>query len=89
MLGVWPESESFSDEGLGPVPSKWKGICQNGYDPGFHCNRSALLTIFFFTVSTRCNQNLAMLAEWRCVQCHNISAISDLTMLSAAIGVHL
>jgi hypothetical protein len=50
---VWPESESFSDEGLGPVPSKWKGICQNGYDPGFHCNRSALLTIFFFLLFLR------------------------------------
>ncbi|KAJ6401513.1 hypothetical protein OIU84_016840 [Salix udensis] len=37
--GAWPESESFSDEGLGPIPSKWKGICQNGSDPGFHCNR--------------------------------------------------
>lgn len=37
--GVWPESGSFSDEGLGPVPSKWKGICQNDVDPGFHCNR--------------------------------------------------
>uniref|UniRef100_A0A6N2MBM8 Subtilisin-like protease fibronectin type-III domain-containing protein n=1 Tax=Salix viminalis TaxID=40686 RepID=A0A6N2MBM8_SALVM len=36
--GAWPESESFSDEGLGPIPSKWKGICQNGSDPGFHCN---------------------------------------------------
>ena len=36
-LGVWPESESFNDEGMGPVPSKWKGYC----DPndGIKCNR--------------------------------------------------
>ncbi|XP_058733827.1 subtilisin-like protease SBT5.3 [Vicia villosa] len=26
--GVWPESKSFSDEGYGPIPKKWKGICQ-------------------------------------------------------------
>ncbi|KAE9452456.1 hypothetical protein C3L33_15642, partial [Rhododendron williamsianum] len=28
--GVWPESRSFSDEGMGPIPKSWKGICQSG-----------------------------------------------------------
>ncbi|KAF7126282.1 hypothetical protein RHSIM_Rhsim11G0101800 [Rhododendron simsii] len=28
--GVWPESKSFSDEGMGPIPKSWKGICQSG-----------------------------------------------------------
>ncbi|PIA58362.1 hypothetical protein AQUCO_00500349v1 [Aquilegia coerulea] len=37
--GVWPESESFSDEGMGPIPSKWKGICQNNTKDGVPCNR--------------------------------------------------
>ncbi|WOH03087.1 hypothetical protein DCAR_0522479 [Daucus carota subsp. sativus] len=45
--GVWPESESFSDEGLGPVPSKWKGICQNDGDPSFHCNRKLVGARYF------------------------------------------
>ncbi|GAV82230.1 Peptidase_S8 domain-containing protein/PA domain-containing protein/Inhibitor_I9 domain-containing protein, partial [Cephalotus follicularis] len=41
--GVWPESESFSDEGMGPISKYWKGICQTG--PGFnssHCNKKII-----------------------------------------------
>ncbi|KAF5482663.1 hypothetical protein F2P56_003214 [Juglans regia] len=45
--GVWPESKSFSDEGLGPIPSKWKGICQNETDAGFHCNRKLIGARYF------------------------------------------
>ncbi|XP_042479729.1 subtilisin-like protease SBT4.10 [Macadamia integrifolia] len=35
--GIWPESESFNDNGFGPPPSKWKGICQN-----FTCNNKII-----------------------------------------------
>ena len=35
--GVWPESKSFSDEGFGPPPSKWKGSCQT--PSNFTCNK--------------------------------------------------
>ncbi|KAK9123809.1 hypothetical protein Sjap_013411 [Stephania japonica] len=35
--GIWPESESFSDEGFGPPPKKWKGICKGGAN--FTCNK--------------------------------------------------
>ncbi|KAL3502944.1 hypothetical protein ACH5RR_037393 [Cinchona calisaya] len=45
--GVWPESESFSDDGLGPIPVKWKGTCQNEEDAFFHCNRKLIGARYF------------------------------------------
>ncbi|KDP32632.1 hypothetical protein JCGZ_13182 [Jatropha curcas] len=39
--GVWPESKSFGDEGIGPLPSKWRGICQND-TTGVRCNRKLI-----------------------------------------------
>ncbi|XVE67048.1 hypothetical protein DITRI_Ditri08aG0128900 [Diplodiscus trichospermus] len=41
--GIWPESESFKDKGIGKFPSRWKGVCQAG--EGFnrsHCNRKII-----------------------------------------------
>ncbi|CAI0560740.1 unnamed protein product [Linum tenue] len=38
--GVWPEAESFSDEGMEAVPKSWKGICQTGQEfNSSHCNK--------------------------------------------------
>ncbi|GJM93255.1 hypothetical protein PR202_ga09800 [Eleusine coracana subsp. coracana] len=41
--GIWPESRSFSDEGLGPVPARWKGVCQAGDSfSSSSCNRKII-----------------------------------------------
>lgn len=41
--GIWPESASFADHGMGEIPKHWKGICQEGEE--FHvynCNRKII-----------------------------------------------
>ncbi|KAL6498224.1 hypothetical protein OROGR_028621 [Orobanche gracilis] len=38
--GVWPESPSFDDTGLGHIPDSWKGECENGKNfSKFICNK--------------------------------------------------
>uniref|UniRef100_M4CEF5 Uncharacterized protein n=1 Tax=Brassica campestris TaxID=3711 RepID=M4CEF5_BRACM len=38
--GITPESESFSDKGFGPPPTKWKGVCSGGEN--FTCNNKLI-----------------------------------------------
>ncbi|KAK1583335.1 hypothetical protein Q3G72_022858 [Acer saccharum] len=41
--GIWPESDSFSDEGFGTPPKKWKGACRGGKN--FTCNKLPYIKI--------------------------------------------
>ncbi|KAJ0240939.1 Subtilisin-like protease [Hirschfeldia incana] len=46
--GVWPESEVFNDNGIGPVPKHWKGGCESGEDfNSSHCNKKLIGAKYF------------------------------------------
>ncbi|KAE8697436.1 putative Subtilisin serine endopeptidase family protein [Hibiscus syriacus] len=49
--GIWPESDSFSDEGFGPPPKKWKGSCNGGLN--FTCNNKLIGARTYETDSAR------------------------------------
>ncbi|XP_045790909.1 subtilisin-like protease SBT3 [Trifolium pratense] len=46
--GVWPESESFKDNGITNIPSKWKGQCENSiHFNSSLCNQKLIGAKFF------------------------------------------
>ncbi|XP_019108142.2 CO(2)-response secreted protease isoform X2 [Beta vulgaris subsp. vulgaris] len=43
LSGIWPESPSFSDKGVGQIPQRWKGVCMEGPDfKKSDCNRKII-----------------------------------------------
>ncbi|KAK7292872.1 hypothetical protein RJT34_15727 [Clitoria ternatea] len=46
--GVWPESESFKDDGMTKIPSRWKGQCENSiHFNSSLCNKKLIGAKFF------------------------------------------
>ncbi|KAL6288765.1 hypothetical protein ACE6H2_006275 [Prunus campanulata] len=49
--GIWPESQSFNDEGFSPAPKKWKGVCVGGKN--FTCNNKIIRARHYNSSSAR------------------------------------
>ncbi|GAV56707.1 LOW QUALITY PROTEIN: Peptidase_S8 domain-containing protein/PA domain-containing protein/Inhibitor_I9 domain-containing protein, partial [Cephalotus follicularis] len=46
--GIWPESPSFIDKDIGPIPSRWKGTCMEGINfSKSNCNRKLIGARFY------------------------------------------
>ncbi|KAJ4981975.1 hypothetical protein NE237_032812 [Protea cynaroides] len=71
--GIWPESKSFSDKGLGPIPKRWKGICQTGDAfNSSHCNRKMIGARYYLKgYEQHFHQQLNTTAEFRSPRDHD------------------
>lgn len=72
FIGVWPESESFNDEGMGPIPSKWKGFCQNNTGNGVPCNRSYIIILLQLLLTIKITPRVLTLLIITSQKSHNL-----------------
>ncbi|KAL0940452.1 subtilisin-like protease [Colletotrichum truncatum] len=47
--GAWPELPSYSDVGMGPIPSHWKGKCEEGEEwTSKNCNKKLIGARYYY-----------------------------------------
>ncbi|KAL2336266.1 hypothetical protein Fmac_010712 [Flemingia macrophylla] len=76
--GVWPESKSFSDEGIAEIPSRWKGQCESS----IKCNKKLIGARFFNKGLLAHRRNITLVNSTRDTEGHGTH-----TSTTAAGGV--
>ncbi|KAK9283873.1 hypothetical protein L1049_012128 [Liquidambar formosana] len=52
--GIWPESPSFNDKGVGEIPKRWKGVCMEGSDfKKSNCNRKLIGARYYSNIKVK------------------------------------
>lgn len=63
--GAWPENPGYSDEGMGPIPGKWKGQCEEGEQWTVkNCNKKLIGARFYYKGYTATRSNATNLFNW-------------------------
>jgi hypothetical protein len=86
--GVWPEAGSFRDDGMGPAPAGWRGICQDQQasdDAQVRCNRSVSSSTLF---SSLCCLLSTPLHIWLSVARSLCSLLTSVSSMPVFIYLH-
>ncbi|KAE9583266.1 Subtilisin-like protease [Colletotrichum fructicola] len=63
--GAWPENPGYSDEGMGPIPEKWRGQCEEGEQWTVkNCNKKLIGARFYYKGYTAARSNATNLFNW-------------------------
>eukprot|EP01018_Ginkgo_biloba_P025016 Gb_41375 [translate_table: standard] len=73
--GIWPESQSFRDASMPPLPSRWKGVCQKGEKfNSSNCNKKLIGARWYvkgYEEATGSPLNTTKTPEFRSARDHN------------------
>ncbi|KAJ0909338.1 putative cucumisin [Helianthus annuus] len=80
--GVWPESDSFKDDGFGPPPSKWKGSCKSA---NFTCNNKLIGAKFYNSEASKAQGKEMSARDTEGHGTHTASTVAGRTVKNASM----